>query len=758
MVIKFRKSKSICICLLIFLFFFNSEAQEYYKPVRINEEIKLDGILSESIWMMAEPLSDFMQTDPYPGALPTERTEVRMLYNNDYLYVGFHCYDKEPDKIVRFLMDRDFELGKDDGISVQLDTYNDKNTSVLFITNTLSARFDSEVSSNGANTNDNYNNFWDAVSVNDSSGYTAEFGIPFSSLRFEQKEKTVMGFRFARLIKRKNELITYPKCDSSIKNQWNNVSQAAELEFSNLQTKKPIYLIPYVIGNFEKINMLNSNNTAYESSDVFLKRKHYSSNETVDKIISNIGADLKYGISKNFILNATINTDFAQAEVDNRIINLSKYAINLPEKRSFFLESQNLLSYSVGQYTQLFNSRRIGLEDGQSLPIIGGLRITGKQNGWAIGALNMQTSDVNDNEIPAQNFSVFRWRKYYDTKGSFWGGILTNRFSTGNNSVTNQSYGVGAVNNINDKWTVGFGTAVTYDSLVNKTIDKNSFINLFIYKNVNEGFSHGMNFEHAGEKFNPAMGFNPETDYGFISLTNGKRTRINSIHSINYWSINTELQYRWKLLSQLTETRFVNIKAELDWKKGSTLTLIPAEFKEDKLFENWQINDNVLVPAGYYHMFTVILDYIYDESKNYTAEFYGKYGDFYGGTIFTLNPSANYIINRFFRLNINYEYNQIIFPLNYSANEDATYRSNLISLNLTLTQSSKFSIKVLAQFDDASDSFSGNLRFRYNPREGTDLYIVYNSALNTNRLEAKPYLPLVDQQAIVIKYSITFGL
>lgn len=758
MTIDFRFIKNHFLCLLFIIFFCHAAAQQRYKPFRITGELKLDGALNEPEWKSAMPITDFIQVDPYPGTLPSERTEVRMLYNDAYLYVGFHCYDKEPDKIVRFLMDRDFELGKDDGISVQLDTYNDKNTAVLFITNTLSARFDSEISSNGANSNNNYNNFWDAVSVNDSTGYTAEFRIPFSSLRFEQKEKTVMGFRFARLIKRKNELLTYPKCDSSIQNQWKNVSQEAELEFSNLQTKKPIYLIPYVIANFEKQNMLNGYSTAYESSNVFLKRKLYSSNETVDKIISNIGADLKYGISKNFTLNATINTDFAQAEVDNRIINLSKYVINLPEKRSFFLESQSLLSYSVGQYTQLFNSRRIGLEDGQAVPIIGGLRITGKQNGWAIGALNMQTSDVNDKEIPAQNFSVFRWRKYYDSKGSFWGGILTNRFSTGNNLVSNQSYGVGAVNNINDKWTVGFGTAVTYDSLVNKSFDKNSFINVFIYKNVNEGFSHGINFEHAGEKFNPAMGFNPETDYGFISITNGKRTRLSGIHSINYWSVNTELQYRWKLLSQLTETRFANIKTELNWKNGSILTLIPAEYKEDRLFESWQISDNVLIPAGYYHMFTGILDYIYDESKSYTGEFLVKYGDFYGGTIFTLNPSADYIINRYFRLNINYEYNQINFPMEFSESLNPIYRSNLVALNLTVTQSSKFSIKLLAQYDDNSNSLGGNLRIRYNPKEGTDLYIVFNSALNVNRLDVKPKIPLFDQQAIVVKYSIAFGL
>ncbi len=754
--------KFICRLLILFflmnLFLVNIYAQEYYKPYRISNEIKLDGLLNESVWPLAVPISDFMQTNLDPGALPSEKTEVRMLYNDDYLYVGFHCYDNEPEKITRLLMSRDYDYGMDDGISVELDTYNDKTTAVIFITNTLSARFDSEISNNGAGMNNNYNNFWDVVSVMDSTGYFSEFRIPFSSLRFEQKERTIMGFRFARLIKRKNELVTSPRCDSSLKNIWNNVSQVAEMEFSNLKTKKPIYLTPYIIGNFEQQSNLNSDGDAYEKSNTFFTRKYYSTNETVDKIISNLGADLKYGLTKNFTLNVTVNTDFAQAEVDNRIINLSKYAVNLPEKRNFFLEAQNYLSYSLGQNTQVFTSRTIGLEDGAVVPIIGGVRITGRQNGWAIGALNMQTTDVIAEEVSAQNFSVARLRKYYGHRGSFWGGIVTNRISTANNSVSNQSLGIGAVHNINDKWYMGFGAAATYDNNVNNTFDKNSFIYLFAGKNVNEGFSHSLNLEIVGQKFNPAMGFIAETDYGFISLTNGKRTKIGKSHLFNYWSVNTILQYRCKLQSQLVETKIADIELKLDWKKGSSLFFTPAEYKEDQLYESWQINDHILIPVGYYHMYAIDGDFNFDQSKNFTSSFFIRYGDFYGGKLYRLNPSANYIVNRFIQLGINYEFNRINFPLSFSENENTVYISNLIALNTTISLSSKFSIKLLSQYDDINDSYSGNLRIHYNPREGTDLYIVYNSTINSNRLEAKPNLPLIDQQAVVIKYSVTFGL
>jgi hypothetical protein len=157
-------------------------------------------------------------------------------------------------------------------------------------------------------------------------------------------------------------------------------------------------------------------------------------------------------------------------------------------------------------------------------------------------------------------------------------------------------------------------------------------------------------------------------------------------------------------------------------------------------------------------MYGVAGEFNFDQSKNYTAGIATRYGGFYGGTIITLNPSANYIFNRYLRVGVDYQFNQIDFPESFSDNGNSLYQSNLLAVNVSLNQSSKFSVKLLAQYDDASDSFGGNLRFRYNPKEGTDLFIVFNSLLNTQRLDAKPTAPLVDQQSFVVKYSYTFGL
>lgn len=746
--------------LLLFtcVFYSYCEAQERYHPLRIETDIKLDGRLTEPEWNQIEPLSDFMQSSPFPGANPTEKTEVKLLYNNAYLCVGFHCYDSTANKMIRLLMDRDFELGRDDGISVQLDTYNDKNTSVLFVTNTLSARFDSEISSNGSSMNDDYNNFWDVATVVDSNGYTAEFRIPFSSLRFEQKENTIMGFRLARLIKRKNELITYPRCDSSLQNKWNNVSQAAELEFANLKTKKPIYVTPYIIGNFEQQSKLNNTSSGYEYSSTFFTRKHFVKDETIDKILSNLGADIKYGISKNFTLNLTVNTDFAQAEVDNRIINFTKYAINLPEKRNFFLESKGYLGYQVGQATQLFNSRNIGLEIRTVVPILGGIRITGKYNNWTVGALNMQTAEVKEKNIQAKNFSVARLRKYYDTKGSFWGGIVTNKVTLDNSKAHNQSIGVDLVHFFNDKWLAGFGIATTYDSTVKSAFHDNGFYNIFAFKNAGVGYTHAFDFELAGKNFNPEMGFNPEREFGFVSISNGKKIQFKRNIPLNFWRVNTTLDYRWKTDTKLTETKVARLEFGLDWKKGSTLDLTLIEYKEDRLFEPFTLNEHISAPKGYYKMYSGEGSFTYDISKNYTLGFATQVGDFYGGLRFKAAPDFSYFINRYLRVGANYEFNEIKFPTGFSDNGNSLFKSNLLAANIVVSASSKFSVKLLAQYDDISDSFGGNLRIRYNPKEGTDLFIVYNSLFNTHPLDAKPTLNVLEQQTIVIKFATTFGL
>ena len=454
------------------------QAQAPYQPYRTEKDITLDGVVDEAEWLLTPVETDFMQEGPDPGAAPTERTEVRIIYNDTYLFVAITSFDSEPDKMIRLEMERDFPLGQDDGTAFIIDPYHDKITGLNFVANTLDARWDAQVTQDGGGLNDSYNTFWEARTYVGDFGYSTEYRIPFSSLRFEQKEEVLMGFRIARLIKRKNELITFPKCDPNTENTWTNISYAREIVFRDLKSRNPLYISPYIIANYYEENVLNAEGTAYEKNSNFMTRKHFFENETLDKIVSNIGVDAKYGLSKNLTLDLTINTDFAQAEVDDRIINLSKYEVNLPEKRSFFLESANQLSFGFPSGNELFITRRIGNENGVIVPIIGGVRLTGKVNDWQIGALNMQTKGVSSAGISPHNFTVLRTRRDIDSLGSFIGAIVCNRVNTDTSALSNQSFGIDFVKRLNQQFTIEGGLINTLDNFEAPDLFESLFLNM----------------------------------------------------------------------------------------------------------------------------------------------------------------------------------------------------------------------------------------------------------------------------------------
>src|SRR5258705_2033118 len=353
------------ILILFCLVSFFTNAQEKYSPLRITKDIIFDGQLKEPVWLQTPVVSDFIQADPVAGNAPSERTECRFVYNDEYLYMGVKVFDSEPSKIVAKSMERDFVPGYDDGVALILDTYHDKSNGLVFAGNPAAARNDEEISEDGNFEKLSFNTFWDLETHRDSTGYEMEFLIPFSSLRFQSGDTVSMGFRLVRSVIRRNEWNIYPATNPTAFNIWNKVSLADEIVFTNLKSKKPFYLAPYMIANYSAWNTLNETGTAYEKHTEWMTWKNYSKNKTLDKIISNIGADMKYGITKNFTLDLTLNTDFAQVEADDYIVNLTRYDINLPEKRIFFLESQHFLESPINDYASIFNSRSIGIQDEQ---------------------------------------------------------------------------------------------------------------------------------------------------------------------------------------------------------------------------------------------------------------------------------------------------------------------------------------------------------------------------------------------------------
>ena len=393
---------ALCLCI-------NTYGQLH--PQKITDFVNLDGKLDEAIWQTAEVIDSLIQGYPNIGASPTQPTRVRILYNDSFLYIGIDAYDSLPSRIIATGLERDVYYSSDDHVSVMIDSYNDKRQALLFATNPLSARFDEEVLDNGNGFNAAFNTFWDVKSHRNESGYSIEFQIPFSSLRFQPSDNVTMGIKVVRYIKQRNEYDLYPTADVQLANAVWRVNNCQEIVFTNLKARKPFYFIPYVKGNYLESKSWIVEDSKMITTNEFMHRNHFSGNEALDKVISNVGFDIKYGISKNFTLDVTANTDFAQAETDNRIFNFTRFAINLPEKRNFFLESKDYLSFSTGSGMLLFNSRTIGIEKGSMVPIIGGIRVSGKANGLQIGLLDLQTHGIDELAIDPQHFSVLRIRK-----------------------------------------------------------------------------------------------------------------------------------------------------------------------------------------------------------------------------------------------------------------------------------------------------------------------------------------------------------
>ncbi len=736
------------------------KAQSPYIPYRTQAAFTLDGALTEADWQFAVEESNFIQQGPDPGAPATERTTFRVMYDNEFVYVGIMAYDSDPSQLIRAELQRDFPLGNDDGTGVTIDTYLDKFTGMSFVSNTLNARWDAQVTMDGGGQATSFNTFWDARTIVSDSGYSTEYRIPFSTLRFESTEQVTMGIRIARLIKRKNELITYPPLDSTMENMWNNISFAREIVFTNVKGGNAFYISPYAIANYYEINSLNAAGTAYERDGILMNRKYFVDNEALDKVMSNIGLDVKYGISKNMTLDLTLNTDFAQAEVDDRIINLTKYEVNLPEKRTFFLESANALSFGFPSGNTLFITRKIGNENGEIVPIIGGARLTGKSNGWLNGALNMQTLGMvtATDTIAPHNFTVLRTRKDIDALGSFVGGILCNRIDTDSSGNTFQSYGLDFVKRVTQQFVVEGGIAGTTENFRVSGLDSAYYAHIGVFKSAREGLTYSALVDAVGSKMDPVMGYLDEQDYGNGSGSLNYQWRTEKLKGVQYVYVYTEGAYRWKMLSGDQETLTNAVGAGLFFENGASIECTILERKEDSLFFDWELDEFNAIAAGNYTMYNSYLGITLPTQSTYNISFGGSYGGFFGGTRTNANTYLQYYINSHINISLVYDFNAISFDSYLGIDSATQYVSNLLRLGVNYNFSTKISLKAYVQYEDLSHVTSANLRFRYNPTEGTDLFVVLNEGVNVNRNRLDPKLPYMASQAVTLKFTKTFAL
>ncbi len=716
---------------------------------RIDDPIELDGNSDEACWTALEPLP-FVEHGPNFGEEPSERTVVFVAFDKDYLYLAGRLYVSDPSFVQGPTKKRDTMTPSSDFFGILIDSFNDKENGLAFFTTPSGLRWDAAIYNDMVvedpmrpPMNDSWNTFWDVAVVQNQEGWFVEMRIPFSSLRFQDKDgQVVMGIITWRWIARKNETIIFPAI-SPDKGAWSSMkpSLAQEVVLEGVHSRRPLYVTPYVLGGQGRVYELNEAETAYQRKDDSL---------------TEAGLDVKYGLTSNLTLDLTANTDFAQVEADDVQVNLTRFSLFFPEKRLFFQERASIFEFNLGGENRLFYSRRIGIyedeeeDEVKAVRLYGGLRLVGRVGGWDLGFMNMQTAAIE--EVPSENFGIFRLRRRVFNPYSYVGGILTSRI--GMDGSYNVAYGLDGILRLfgDDYLTINWAQTFEEEGKNNAlSLDPAKF-RLSWERRTQKGIGYNLSLSRAGEDYDPGMGFEMREDY----------TRFGS--RLFYGWIPGErsfLRFHQVFLDGFLIQRNSDGSAEsaefgpgwtFESKSGWGGNLQPKLYVEN-LTEPFEISDDVEIPPGEYTFYGIEgylntpMGRLFSLIPNFQA------GSFYDGWRISIGSIFSWSLSSVWELSGFYQFNRVEFP-----DRSQEFTAHLGRLRILATFTTKISASAFIQYNGASDIIVANVRIRYNPREGNDLYVVYNHGVNTARYREIPYLPHTDNQAIMIKYSYTFNI
>ncbi|WP_419947529.1 DUF5916 domain-containing protein [Candidatus Palauibacter sp.] len=472
---------------------------------RLAGEIDVDGVVDEPAWEAIEPLPMFMWAPTHGGEM-TERTEVRIAHDDEYLYLSGRMYDSNPDGIRANTYLRDAFSG-DDLLSFVIDSYNDYETGAWLGTTPAGVRQDRSLSNDGDFTGDvmpfnvDWNAHWQVVTSRNDEGWFAEYRVPFSSLGFQaQGDEVTMGVIVYRFIARKNERHVFP----FIGREWGQggflkPSQGQRMTLRGVRPATPAYVTPYVLGGLSRTPVLR------EPSDAA------SFWGTERDQLAEPGVDLKYSPSSNLAIDLTVNTDFAQVEADDQQVNLTRFSLFFPEKRQFFQERSSTFDFGTGGFTdRVFFSRRIGLERGELVRIYGGARLVGRIAGLDFGVLNMQTAPAAGRS--GENMGVMRLKQQVLNPYSFVGGILTTRY--GSNGRNNVAYGLDSQLRLFGDEYLTVTWAQTQDEVVReRNVLDASLVRARWERRTDRGVSYNLFYRRVGPDYLPRLGFQLRNDF-----------------------------------------------------------------------------------------------------------------------------------------------------------------------------------------------------------------------------------------------------
>ncbi len=699
--------------------------------VKINSSIHIDGRLIEKGWQEAAVVDHFTQREPKESEPVSEQTEVRILYDNDYLYLGFRCRDSEVDKIVANEMRRDIPLLNNDCVEIFLDTYHDHRTAFCFCTNPLGAQRDGIITAELFDEQQNWdwNGVWDNASKIDSTGWTAEIAIPFRTLRFNEGNDVIWGINFARYIPRKREEAYWAPIlrDYGWWGKYRISAYGHLTGLQNLHHPQKLEFKPFVLSGIER-----------EFSEGLPNERKF-----------NVGVDAKYHLTPNLTADITWNTDFAQVEADQEQFNLTRFELFFPEKRDFFLEGAGIFHFGERSFSPifpasvLFFSRRIGLsEDNALVPLFGGLRMTGKAGSYNIGLLNMvadRTSYINDDDefvkIPRANFSVLRIRKDI-LKNSSIGFIGLNKESLDDNEF-NRNLGIDANIFFNSKTQISGFLAKSFSPGIKKN-DYAAYGDIY-YGDDFWTFLLAQNI--IQDDFNAEMGFVPRTGIRKTQINFGISPRL-KIFNIRQSALFNDFNYfakqNGKLETRTNFTGFWNL-----FQNGTTYFLIFIQNYE-QLEEEFEIHEDIIIQPGLYCYNNFYSEFVSDKSRSISGKVSLNAGDFYDGNILGYELETNLKLSSRFTMNLLYNHNDVKLTA-------GNFKTNIIGVRALYTFSPKLFAKTFIQWNDDDDTILGNFLLHFIHTPGSDLFFVFNEELYTlNKVKSK-------NRVLLLKFNYLFN-
>lgn len=712
---------------------------------RVDGPIVLDGNPNEEAWDDAAVVEGVMHLPDF-GAEPSERTEFLLAHDGEYLYFACRAYESNPSEIRVATLRRDESAYGTDSCGIRMDTFNDEENSVIFVTTPASVRTDWSFANDASGPpNQDWNTFWDAEGTRTEYGWASEIRIPFSSIGFQfQGDRVVMGFAVARTIPRRNETIVHP----AIPPQWGPASiakpsQMRKLVLRDVQDVDPLYVTPYGLTGLGHTNALDEPRTDYVRNE--------------DEVLE-AGVDLRYGVTRNMTLDLTANTDFAQVEADDQQVNLTRFSLFFPEKRRFFQERAAIFEFPLSGQERLFHSRRIGLVGGEQVRIYGGGRLVGRIGDWDVGALTMQTAEHED--VASENTGVLRLRRRVLNQYSYLGGIVTSRLGTdGSHNIlygTDASIRVTGQDYLTLNWAQSFddaeeipGPGGSPPAGSPELLDR-SLMRINWERRGTDGLVYGADLSRVGETFEPGLGFLRRRDYVRADGNLGYGWRPGSGSALNEYSVGTTGSFFRRNADGSIESADYGVEAALETRGGHSLSFSATRSYED-LIRPFSLSEDVVVPAGSYWFNEASVRYNPAQGWLFRPSVNVQGGQFYDGRRISASLSPTWNASRHLRLGASYGVDRIEFQT-----RDQSFTAHVAQLRSEIMVSTALSALAFVQYNSTEDLVVTNFRIRYNPREGNDLYLVWNESMNSDRHGYDPVRPLSRERTLMVKYQHTF--